>query len=228
MESPRATYIKNYKNAGRLRKEFTSTFNDIYISGTQTKTGLGDSNEEEAIRHLGKFIPGKIFTYQYDPLYKDRLDWYDTRPIILVMETKKAGNGNWLVKGININFLPEIATVQTLEQFYDIFKDDINKSQNLSFLGKVNLNISKIYSFFTDWLSVISVFNDGAGVGFQFAYRTYIVSRIKDPRYVEYQHWEMLPFLNPQEIVGASIAEIYKTYDADKVSLLKGDKKKNK
>jgi hypothetical protein len=95
-------------------------------------------------------------------------------------------------------------------------------------MGKVNLNVSKIFSFFKNWLSVMSVFNDGAGVGFQFAYRTYIMSRIKNPRYVEYQHWEMLPFLNPSEIQGASIAEIYTTYWDSVPTLIKGDKKKNK
>lgn len=224
MESPKRAYTNNQKKAGTLRKEFTSTFSDIYISGTREKGGLEDPNEEEKIKQLGKFIPGKIYTFQYDPLYKNVLDWYDLRPVILVNNTFKAKTGNFIVTGINLNFLPERVRVATLQQFYELFENDINQSEQMAWSGKINLAVNKIVSFFRDWFNVLSAFNDNANVGYQFAYRNYIVDRIKDPRYMEYQHWEMIPFLNPEEIVGASIEQIYTTYWDNQARLLKGPK----
>jgi hypothetical protein len=224
MESPSKAYNNNLKKAGTIRKEFTTMFNDIYVNNSRTKTGLGDTNEEEIVISMGKFIPGKIYTYQYDPLLKNVLDWYDTRPVVLVNDVYQAGTGNWIVRGINLNFLPEDIRAATLEQFYRIFESDINKSEEIAQIGKINLAISKIVSFFKDWINVLSSFNSG-GIGYQFAYRSYIVGRIKDPRYIEYQHWEIIPWLNPKELVGASIKQIHDEYWRDESELLKGPKK---
>ena len=71
--------------------------------------------------------------------------------------------------------------------------------------------VNKIVSFFKDWLNVLSAF-DSVGAGYAYAYRSYIVSRIADPRYIEYQHWEWLPWLTPKELVGASIQQIHDEY----------------
>ena len=227
MESPKSSYSKNLRNAATLRKQFTTDFTDIYVTGTREKGGLGETNEEEIVKSLGKFIPGKIYTFMYDPLYKNALDWYDTRPVILVNDTFKAKTGNFIVTGINLNFLPEKVKVATLQQFYELFESNINKSEDQAWNGKINLAINAIVSFFRDWFNVLSAFNNGGGVGYQFAYRNYIVDRIKDPRYMEYQHWEMVPFLNPQELVGASVDKIHSTYWDNEGELLKGPKNKN-
>ena len=121
MDSPKLTYQKNKMNAAVLRKEYNTVFNDIYVSGTREKTGLGETDEEEKIKQLGKFIPGKIYTYEYNPLYKDVLSFYDTRPIIFVNDVIKASTGNDIVRGINLNFIPEEIRVATLEEFYKVF-----------------------------------------------------------------------------------------------------------
>lgn len=224
MESPSKAYNNNLKRAGTIRKEFTTMFNDIYVNNSRTKTGLGDTNEEEIVIAMGKFIPGKIYTYQYDPVYKGLLDWYDTRPVVLVNDVYQAGTGNYIVRGINLNFLPEDIRAATLEQFYRIFEADINKSEEVAQIGKINLAVGKIIAFFKDWINVLSAFNS-SGVGYQFAYRSYIVNNIKDPRYIEYQHWEIIPWLNPKELVGASVQQIHDEYWQNAGELLKGPKK---
>ena len=211
MKRPIIAYKDNLKSS-TLRKDYQKIFNDIYISGTRGKGGLGEANEEDIVLGTGKFIPGKIYTYEYDPLYKNELDYFDRRPIILCNGSYSAGTGNEILQGINLNFLPEKARVQTLDVFYKSFESTIKQSYQSAHHQKVFLNISKIVSFFSEWLNVLKVFGDNGGVGYEFAYRNYIISRIKNLRYVEYDHWEMIPFLNPKEITGASIADIYTTY----------------
>lgn len=212
MKRPRIAYKENSRDSARLRKSYTKDFSDIYINGSRKKDGLGESNEEKLVLGTGKFIPGKIYTFEYDPLYKNVLDYYDRRPIILCNGTYSAGTGNEILQGINLNFLPEKAKVETLDIFYKSFESTIKQSYNAAHSEKVFLNVSKIVSFFTEWLSVLKIFGDTGGAGYEFAYRNYIISRVKNLRYVEYDHWEMIPFLNPQEITGASISDIYNTY----------------
>ena len=219
MQNPRITYKNNLKRSSQISKTFNNDFKDIYIFGRKEKGGLNQFNEEEHIKDLGKFIPGKIYTYRYDPLYKDVLDWYDTRPIIMVQGTYFAkGTNNWILQGINFNFLPPEATALTLEKFWENFRSEIEKSEIYASNDMIFKAINKILFFFSRWKDVLKVFDSGSGVDYSFAYRNYIIDRIQDLRYVEYNHWEMLPFLQPKEIIGESLTNIYKLYNESRGS----------
>lgn len=213
MINPRITYLENLKNAKVNRTRFNKAFKDIYILGKLNKGGLGQTNEEEAVFKVEKFIPGKIYTYRYDPLYKDALDYYDTRPVIMVRGVFYAeGTKNWILQGINFNFLPPEAKTLTLEKFWENFKSEIEKSEQYANRNLVNTAISKILYFFTQWKTVLKVFGGGSGIDYSFAYRNYIIDRIEDVRYIEYGHWEMIPFLEPKEILGETLDNIYRKY----------------
>jgi hypothetical protein len=215
MESPFNTYTKNKMNAALVRPRFNSEFNDLYINGSPgvNKDGLGETNEESAILSLGKFIPGKIYTFDYDPIYKDILSYYDRKPLIFVNNTFKAeSTGNDIVTGVNLNFLPELARAQALDVFWQNFKADVQKSEDMAADNKINLSINKIIGFFKDWISVLKVYNGSGGLGYQYAYRNYAISQIRGIRYIEYNHWEMVPFLTPQFFNGSSVEEIHKMY----------------
>lgn len=58
------------------------------------------------------FIPGNMFTYIYDPKYKDKLPFYDVYPLIIVVEKTETG---WY--GINVHYLPPVLRA---ELFVDI------------------------------------------------------------------------------------------------------------
>ena len=228
MINPRIRYNELKRVVVNPTKTYTDIFSDIYIKNTRQKTGIDDTNEEEAVLSKGKFIPGKIYTYSYDPLYKDVLDFYDTRPIVLVNNSFYApGTGNNILEGINLNFLPTEIRVQTLEKFYYTFKDDIDRSRLAASQGQVNLSISRIMSFFADVAMKLKLFSS-AGVGYQFAYRRYIISRINDLRYVEYNHWEYLPFMDSRYTVGKMPEEIHKEYWLRHQILINQRKKRKK
>jgi len=212
MIRPKIAYKENLKNSVKNRTDFNNTFTDIYITNTIPKTDFLASNEEEAIIKLGKFIPGKIYILDYDPLYKNVLDFYDRKPIIICNKTFHTKTGNLILQGINLNFLPEPVRVQTLDSFYEAFENDIQKSYEMGMMGKVNLNISKIVSFFNEWVQVMGLFKKAGGVDYSYAYRNYIIPRIAKVRYIEYQHWEWLPFLRTEDIIGLSVSQIYKQY----------------
>jgi len=209
MENPRITFDKNRK--ANKSQEFNRLFKDMYIFDKKEKRGLGKTNEEKQILKNNQFIPGKIYTYRYDPLYKDVLDYYDTRPIIMVRNTFFAeGTKNWILEGVNFNFLPPQAKVLTLEHFWKHFQNEIEQSEIYAKNDLIYKSISKILYFFSQWKAILSVFENK--VDYTFAYRNYIIDRIEDLRYVEYQHWQLIPFLEPKEIIGESLSTIYQLY----------------
>lgn len=64
------------------------------------------------------FAPGNMFMYTYDPKYKDVLPFYDTYPLIIVVEKTDTG---WY--GINVHYLPPILRAE-------LFKDILYFKKN--------------------------------------------------------------------------------------------------
>jgi len=54
--------------------------------------------------------PGKMMTYVYDPKTKDKLKYYDTHPLIIMLEVAEGG---WY--GANLHYLPPKLRVEILE-----------------------------------------------------------------------------------------------------------------
>jgi len=55
--------------------------------------------------------PGKMMTYVYDPKTKDKLKYYDTHPLIIMLDVAKGG---WY--GANLHYLPPKLRVEILEE----------------------------------------------------------------------------------------------------------------
>lgn len=211
MERPLDTYKENSKS-NNLKKQLNKKFIDFYIINKRSKKDFLETDEESSLLKLNKFVPGKIYSFVYDPLYKNKLDYFDTRPLLFCNTTFTAGTSNNIVSGINLNFLPEQAKIRLLDSFYMLFEKELKISYLDAYENKTNLNIQKIFNFFEKWKEILQYFVNTHGIGYQYAYRNYIIDRIQTVRYVEYQHWETIPFILPEEIIGSSIAEIYSTY----------------
>jgi hypothetical protein len=230
MESPKREYESNIKKTA-FRNDAYPFFNEKYFKDPR-KPGffLWDTNEREQVNKQKLWIPGRIYTFQYDPLYKDMLDYYDRRPIVFVHGVVKAKNGNDILVGLNLNFLPEKVRVTVLEYFYQQFKNDYAQSGEI--VGKITI-IQRAIQFLKNWLGVQKIFDDQAKVGYQFAFRNYIISgaRMKGATLVENSDWAYIPFLQTKDVVGKGLNEIYSEYKASLDGNLKKKKiseKKNK
>jgi hypothetical protein len=221
MESPAKKYQENLRERPEMKKDAYSYFFEKYFKDPFNDTGFLDTTERIAAANLGQFIPGKIYTFQYNPVYKNILDYYDKRPIILVCGQWNAGTGNTIVTGINLNFLPEIARVNTLEYYYQGVKDDLDvayketeRTNNVSFIKRAMLILENIVGLF-------NIFNRAGQIGYQFAMRNYIIGpgTMRQVTLIEYDDWEWIPFIQTQEIVGKSLGEIHKEYLEQKTAL---------
>lgn len=58
-----------------------------------------------------RVAPGKMFTYSYDPKLKEKLSFYDTNPLVIILEMKVDG---WY--GANLHYLPPVLRAKLMEE----------------------------------------------------------------------------------------------------------------
>ena len=138
-----------------------------------------------------RMLPGKIHTFNYNPKFKDKLDYYDRKPVVLCLGNLVRGN-NILEMGINLNFIPQpyksylLDTIKkTYSGYFNSFKDD--KSPLLQPNIKYNYKALK---------AILGKY------GFNYALRTYIPSRKSDLFVVNYSKWDMVSLLSIEDFEG--------------------------
>jgi hypothetical protein len=222
MISPAAAYQRNIKERPAMKKEAYLYFNNKYFKDPFIDKGFLDSTERIKGKSIKQFIPGKIYTFRYDPVYKEILDFYDRRPIILCCgEWVAEGTGNRIVTGINLNFLPEIARVNTLEYYYNSVKGDLDQAYKITSETNQVTFIKRAIIVLQDIIKAFNIFNKAGKIGYQFAMRNYIVGQnMSQNVIVEYDDWEWIPFIQTKDIVGKSLSEIYKEYLLERKKLI--------
>lgn len=208
MDRPKQAYKENRQNS-KFRKEAYPYFYDKYYKNPmQPGFFLFDTSERDQVNQQKLVLPGKIYTFSYDPLHKDALSYYDKRPILFCHEIKQAGSGNMILSGANLNFLPEIMKVNFLDYYYQQFKADYNKSNDSA--GKV-VPIKKAKAFLSDWSAVQKIAKQ-AKINYNFIFRNYIFSRVKLFSMVEQMDWAYIPFIQSLDMEGAGLSKIYADY----------------
>jgi hypothetical protein len=210
MRSPLQTY-KNERDKATLRKDTFEFFQQKYVSSPFQEYGFLETEERFAVQKLKFFIPGRIYMWSYDPLYKDYLDYYDKQPMVLVHSQFVSKAGNMIVQGLNLNFIPEEQRAQTLELFWRIFKKDIEAAEESAAKDQPGL-LREAWKFLTDWYFTVKIFNEQGRIGYQWAYRNYIIPRIKQPVIIELEDWERIPYFIPKEFEGKPPAKIWSEY----------------
>jgi hypothetical protein len=225
--------IKYYYDASqkdKLRKSTYSYFETKYFKRPFEETGFLETSERFLAKKLNFFLPGRIYTWQYEPAGVDVLDYYDHRPIVLVHSQYVAsGTKNMIVQGLNLNLFPELARVQTLQIFYETFEQDIKNAETA--IDKNQLGtLNRVWQYLVNWYFIVNLFNVKGKIGYQWAYRNYIINNIKNPVLIELEDWNMIPFFVPKEFKEKGPAEVWGEYIKYKNELNKKviDPKKSK
>lgn len=149
---------------------------------------------------------GKIYTFAYDPIFKDELDFFSYVPINLILGTKLSKAGNLIPYGINLSFVPPTIRIQILDEIVRIWNTDIIKPN----IERINQGLPVLHN--------IPLFYDVAkkileGSGFEFAIRGYRYERFGSlPRVVSYEDWYKLCYFSIKYISKMQIRQIYYRY----------------
>jgi hypothetical protein len=222
LKSPLETYKDYHKEYGMLKGRqnvFEYFLNSYYKPTPKLK--------QRQVNSFKQLFPGRIYTFKYKPLYKDVLDYYDKRPIILAVDSFNAKTGNNITVGINLNFIPNRVRLNMLEVLFKSFKrlidNDLRKRKNDKYNGLPSYLFSSNYDYF----GIIDyIFQSIVKSGYKYAIRSYIFTRMNNVSFIEYEDWGLIPLIESSDIVGSTTSEIHSAYW--KKSLKSNDKKKKK
>lgn len=163
-----------------------------------------------AFRHL---MHGKIYTFNYSPVGADKLDFYDTRPIIISIKHFKADTTqNEIEFGLNLNFMPPKMKAVVLERLYTTYYSIINANYKKS-LDNKHLTQRPLFIGTYDYMAVLDYLWESVGnTAYRFAIRNYIRPNMSNIKEVAYEDWGKIMFIDSKEICGASLGEVYKKY----------------
>jgi hypothetical protein len=210
MISPLTAY-KQETQKDKLRRTTFEYFNQKYFINPFVDEGFLETFERNQVRGLRFFIPGRVYTWSYDPITKDRLAFYDRQPMVLVHSQFISAEGNMIVQGLNLNFIPELQRVQTLEIFYNIYRKDLINAEKQIDNDEIGV-LQNAWNFLTNWFFTIKMFNQQGKIGYQWAYRNYLVNRITRPVIIELEDSNLIPYFVPKEFEGKSPGEIWSEY----------------
>lgn len=198
-----------YRRGGlnRARLESYEYFDDNYFN-------KGNYNK--------KLIPGGIYTFNYDPISKDILDFYDKRPIIISLKSDFSKNtNNWIETGINLNFLPYREKIQTLDVLYTAYSKKIEDN-----IDREEEDPERLFFLEKDYMKILnSLIYKIAKTEYKFAIRNYIFTRMKNKSKIEYEDWGLVPLINSETLMGLSLNEVHKEYKNFKKEYKKKRKK---
>ena len=75
--------------------------------------------KEEPVELTGKFRPGAMTMFFYDPKTKDKLPYYDSFPLTIIVDSAPGG-----FYGINLHYLPPVLRAKFLDALLDTVNND--------------------------------------------------------------------------------------------------------
>lgn len=168
------------------------------------------NNKSSRIQKLNSlnFQRGKIYIFNYDPITKDRLSYWDESPIFLFFDLIQTKNGPVFL-GINLSWFPITARKFFLNSIKRVYKNQYSTANTKPYSAlqqlPVDLNIELFIKLFYK-------------IGFSFGIRTYKPNRIRGPIYsVCFEDWSMLENMSknsifPQLKSNKSLPDIYKEF----------------
>jgi hypothetical protein len=193
------------------------------LKGEEKKIEIEDTDQESIIKTKGGGfpIPGIIYTFLYkgenfylENLPKKPSEYQDLVPLVFCLGFEKES-----FSGINMNLLPPSTRLQFIQSFYDSFRDFLGRevevlaqndrlAMNKRFLAYIKTGKAQ---------EMIRLFSLKNKANFNFGYRKYLISKVKNLRMVEYPEWKYLPFYEPKDAFRKlNLNEIYKLYGKSK------------
>jgi len=169
-----------------------------------SKRYSNSSRETPEETFTGNFIPGKIYTFDYntDTKISKSVPFINKMPIVIYCspgEIKK--NGGQIEYFIDLGVTPQYYRAEILTRIYDQYGFIIeNNIKNIK-------GIQKILDLRYKNLKVIL-----RRTGFETSYTGFKREYMKNIRIIDYSDWRLLPYLNIPSIVGQDLNGIYRKY----------------
>ena len=148
---------------------------------------------------------GQIYTFGYDPKWKDKLSFYDNGPIILALGRKKDSNPP-LELGLNLAFIPPKIRIAILDKVYTTYIDQYDRQNMLREAQKIDTSEPVPIGYYIAKEILL-------GSGFEFALRSYLLDHTMSPfRLIPQAEWWRTGLFSSRFIVKQNKWWIYYRY----------------
>lgn len=151
---------------------------------------------------------GKAYSFTYDAKYKDKLDFWDVLPhlMICIGHVEKAKGGGYNSLGINFSYIPPQVRLKVLDKIVKTFNSIIDSNRHRIERYQVN-SLSELPIHYKVAKEILK------GSGFEFAIRSYIYTRIQTkPRIITYDDWWRVATFPSKYVKKMTIRQIYYLY----------------
>lgn len=211
-------FLENFKKGGSKGNE-SSAFNFLFenllkrnLRGSDKAVTLSGMNMEDSAPC--DFVPGMIYTFLYTSNLKDNLNgksFIDAVPIILCLRHGST------IQGLNFNMMPNEVRASLLDMIVESDKDTYAGKKDGDF--PINKNFTGLLMKDTGPADFIKFASEKTKANLSQCVRTYSPDFIVNPRLIEYDMWEYIPYMNFKDAVrGGNLAAI-------QASIIKKDNK---
>ena len=196
----RKTFKKLNRNEKNIKKEAYKIFDNKYYNNK--------SKPIEKVDMSRPFTNGKIYTFDYNPINKKILPFYDTKPIILSLGGVKKDKG-FLEYGLNLSYIPPKYKDFIIDTIFKVGKRLIDKDFNYI----LDNNKSKVKSLGITKKQIESLFSN---TGYEFAIRSYYRHRLTNMNTIFYDDWYLLSWVQSKSVRKTTISNIQRLYQLKK------------
>jgi len=147
-------------------------------------------NEVANVRQ--RFLPGKIYAFEYKDPITQNLPWFDEHPVVLALDSKNKND-----MGVNLNLLPIKMREDLLDDVYEAMKGQMAAAKATNAARERGIRMK--YDGVKKWLDKY---------GFGFAVRQYIVERKQFQATVSYTAWPKIALADLIKLNGSSKRQI--------------------
>lgn len=131
-------------------------------------------------------LPGTMVTFRYkNPKTKDKLEFFDSNPLVIILGYRKGENGEQLEMGLNIHMFPRKVRFQVIDAIYRMYKNVYDNARKQGISKNFNVDYLKI-------MNNLKRFNG------EFALRSYIPNLRAQTYEIPVDIWESAVFIEPR------------------------------
>ena len=163
------------------------------------QNGLGDSKNMAIVKTSQRFIPGKIYLFDYEtPITENRMPWWDAAPVVLSL-----GQDGPTDIGINLNLFPSKERELIVEKIHDTFQGKIESATRGSYTENALRQGPLAQMEYNRIINMMKRYGIGYGV------RRYSPPLKKNQGVIAYEKWIDATLVEGGNIQGAGIGVVH-------------------
>lgn len=161
--------------------------------------GLGDSKNMAIVKTNQRFLPGKIYVFDYDePVTAEKMPWWDAEPVVLSL-----GQDSGTDLGINLNLFPSKEREMIIEKIFNTFQGKIESATRGNYNENALRQLPLAQMEYTRIINMMRRYGIGYGV------RRYLPNLKKNQGVIAYEKWVDISLVEGGNIQGAGIGQVH-------------------